>query len=227
MNEKAVMRVLSFFKKYRLFVSFVIALSAATSLLTLITPLLMKQIIDQVIPDKDIHLLFLICGSIFVIIIVSGLLGIWQNHLENIVGQRIMKDIRTALIENLHLQSISFFTQSRSGEIIHRLTADIQMIQSVVTRTIVSAMTQSLFWLSAVVILFVLDYRLAIFSLLLLPLYITPSRRAARRRKKVMQETQKMKSKLSVNISEAFGISGVLLTRIFGREKNFHNSSTI
>ncbi|WP_199617373.1 ABC transporter ATP-binding protein [Paenibacillus alkalitolerans] len=211
-------RILSFFRPYHLSFVFVILLSLLAALLSLTTPLLMKEIIDHAIPAKDIRLLVILCGCFFAVVTVGGMLSVWQSHREHIVGQQVLRDIRMVMMERLQLQSMRFFTHSRSGEIVHRLISDVQMIQNIAAKSVITAVTQFIFWCTAAGILFFLDYRLAVFSLLLLPTYVIPSRKTAKKRKALMSETQEWKSTLSSFISEAFGISGALLTRIFGRE---------
>ncbi|MDF2726216.1 MAG: transporter related protein, partial [Paenibacillus sp.] len=113
----------------------------------------------------------------------------------------------------------SFYTQSRSGEIVQRLTGDIQMVQTIVTKGVVTAITQSAVWLTSFVILFSLDFSLALITMLLLPFSIVPARKASRARRKLSVKIQEIKSDISSHLVETTGVSGALLTRLYGLER--------
>ncbi len=114
---------------------------------------------------------------------------------------------------------MAFFTDARSGEIVQRITGDVQAVQSVVTSLVVSSITQIVIVVSTIGILFALDWKLAIISVLILPLFVLPVKKVSKLRKALRTETQKVRSDITSQLSENFGISGALLTRIFGREK--------
>ncbi|MFE5317829.1 ABC transporter ATP-binding protein [Paenibacillus sp. NPDC056579] len=217
-KRASVRRIFALFIPYRHLTIFIIIVALVSSIMSLIPPILLKSIIDTAIPDRNINLLLLMGGGVLVVTLLSGGLDVVQNHLENIVGQRIMRDLRMNIYSNLLRQPMSFFTQSRSGEIIQRLTSDIQMVQTVVTRSVVTAITQSVIWFTSVVILMVMDHHLALIALLTLPLYILPTRKAAQLRKRVLSESQQARSDMLSHIAETTGISGALLTRIYSRE---------
>lgn len=218
LEKVSLRRVIALFRPYRLLSVCIVMIALVASLMSLVPPLLMKSIIDNAIPDKSTELLLALGGWLLLITLLSALLDVMQNHLENIVGQNIMRDLRIHVYRNILRQSMSFFTQIRSGEIMQRLTNDIQMVQSVVTRSVVTAITQTTIWVTSVVIIMILDYKLAILALLVLPLYILPSRKTAKIRKRILSESQKIKSDISSQIAETTGISGALLTRIYCRE---------
>ena len=143
----------------------------------------------------------------------------WQNHLNTKVTQGVIRDLGQSLFHNLQRQSMAFFTDARSGEIVQRITGDVQAVQSVVTSLVVSSITQIVIVVSTIGILFALDWKLAIISVLILPLFVLPVKKVSKLRKELRTETQKVRSDITSQLSENFGISGALLTRIFGREK--------
>ncbi|MEF3302591.1 ABC transporter ATP-binding protein, partial [Paenibacillus sp. GYB003] len=212
-------RIFALFRPHRRLAAAIVALALAGSLLSLVPPLLFKSMIDAAIPAKDAKLLLMLGAGAAAVTVLSGLLDVGQHHLENVAGQRIMRDLRLTAYANLLRQSMSFFTRSRSGELQQRLTGDIQMIQSVVARSVVTAITQSTIWLTSIIVLLALDWKLALLALLLLPLCIVPSRKAAKIRKRLSAESQAVKTDLSAHIAETTGISGALLTRLYGRER--------
>ena len=106
-----------------------------TSLLGLINPYLLKLLIDEALPQRDFGLLNLFVGLMIVVPIVSGLIGVGQSYLNNVIGQRVMQDLRNALYAHLQRLPLRFFTETRTGEIQSRLANDVGGVQCVVTDT--------------------------------------------------------------------------------------------
>jgi ATP-binding cassette subfamily B protein len=211
-------RVMQLFRPYGPQIIAILGLALAAALIGLGPPLVIKEIIDRALPQANKSLLWELAGLMIALPLFSGLLGVWQNHLNNKVGQNVMRDLRRSLFSNLQQQSMAFFTQSRSGEVIQRLTGDVQAVQSTVTGTIVSAITQFVIVLSTVIILFSMNWRLALLSMIILPLFVLPVRKVSTARKKLRGETQKVRGDMASQLGEIFGVSGALLTRIFARE---------
>lgn len=220
LKEVSVRRIYRLFKAYRLQLAAILALALIGSVIGLVPPLIMKEIIDTALPEGNRTQLLLLVVLMVLLPLASGLLGVWQNHENTKVGQGVMRDLRQSLFANLQRQSMSFFTDAKSGEIIQRVTGDVQAVQSVVTTLVVSAVTQSVVVITTIVILFVLDWRLAILATMILPLFILPVRKVSEVRKRLRGETQKVRGDMSARLGEMFGVSGALLTRIFQQEPN-------
>jgi ATP-binding cassette, subfamily B, bacterial len=218
LKDVSLRRIYSLFRDYRLPLAGILLLALCGAVLGLLPPLVMREIIDHSIPEGNYRELLVFVGFMVLLPLVSGLLGVWQNHENTKVGQGVMRDLRQALFANLQRQSMSFFTDAKSGEIIQRLTGDVQAVQNVVTTVIVSAVTQGVIVITSVVILFTLDWQLAILATVILPLFILPVRKVGEVRKKLRGETQKVRGVMSAQLGEIFGVSGALLTRIFQRE---------
>lgn len=219
LKDVSVKRILRLFKGYWGQLLAIIGLALFAALIGLIPPLVMKEIIDKAIPQGNMKLLAGMALLMIFLPVVSGVLGVWQNHLNTKVTQGVIRDLGQSLFHNLQRQSMAFFTDARSGEIVQRITGDVQAVQSVVTSLVVSSITQIVIVVSTIGILFALDWKLAIISVLILPLFVLPVKKVSRLRKSLRTETQKVRSDITSQLSENFGISGALLTRIFGREK--------
>ncbi len=219
LKDVSVRRILRLFKGYWGQLIAIIGLALFAALIGLIPPLVMKEIIDKAIPQGNMKLLAGMALLMIFLPVVSGVLGVWQNHLNTKVTQGVIRDLGQSLFHNLQRQSMAFFTDARSGEIVQRITGDVQAVQSVVTSLVVSSITQIVIVVSTIGILFALDWKLAIISVLILPLFVLPVKKVSRVRKSLRTETQKVRSDITSQLSENFGISGALLTRIFGREK--------
>jgi ATP-binding cassette subfamily B protein len=219
LKDVSVKRILRLFRGYWGQLLVIIGLALLAAVIGLIPPLVMKEIIDKAIPQGSMKLLAEMAMLMLLLPVLSGVLGVWQNHLNTKVTQGVIRDLGQSLFQNLQRQSMSFFTDARSGEIVQRITGDVQAVQSVVTSLVVSSITQIVIVVSTISILFALDWKLAIISVLILPLFVLPVKKVSKLRKALRMETQKVRSDISSQLSENFGISGALLTRIFGRER--------
>ena len=124
LKEVKLSRVLALFRGYRGQLAVILAVALAAALVGIVPPLIMKEIIDRALPEANGTYLWELVGGMVILPLASGLLGVWQNQLNNKVGgQSVMRDLRHSLFNNLQQQSMAFFTHSRSGEVIQRLTA--------------------------------------------------------------------------------------------------------
>lgn len=219
-KEVSLRRIWTLFRDYRGSLILIISLALVSAVIGLLPPLVMKVIIDQAIPNGHMQQLVWMVVLMAVLPISSGMLGVWQNYMNFKVAQGVMRDLRQGLFSNLQRQSIGFFTTARSGEVIQRLTEDVQAVQGVVTNLVVNTITQGVIVFTTVVILFAMDWKLALLSVLILPISMIPVRKVSRLRKQMRQETQKVRAQMSSQLGEVFGISGAMLTRIFGREES-------
>ncbi|UQZ83746.1 putative ABC transporter ATP-binding protein [Paenibacillus konkukensis] len=218
LKEVSVRRIYGLFRGYRWQLSAILLLALLSAVIGLFPPLVMKAIIDKAIPQGNKALMLEMVGLMALLPLLSGLLGVWQNHENTKVGQGVMRDLRRSLFANLQRQSMGFFTDAKSGEIIQRLTGDVLAVQNVVTTIVVSAVTQTVIVLTTVCILFALDWRLALLATIILPLFILPVRKVSEVRKRLRGDTQRVRGEMSAQLGEIFGVSGALLTRIFQQE---------
>ena len=149
--------------------------------------------------------------------IATGALGVAQTWLSNLVGQRVMHDLRAAVYRHLQRLSLAFFTRTRTGEVQSRIANDIGGVQNVVTSTATSIVSSVTTVLATVVAMFLLDWRLAAFSLALLPFFIWLTRRVGRERKRITAERQGRLADMSSLVEESLSVSGILLGKTMGR----------
>jgi ATP-binding cassette subfamily B protein len=211
-------RIVGFFRPYRLRVSLVVLAITATSLLGLINPLLLKALIDDAIPNQDFFRLNLYVGLMIVVPIVSGLIGIAQTWESNVIGQSVMQDLRNALYVHLQRMPLRFFTETRTGEIQSRLANDVGGVQAVVTDTASSITSNLAVAISTIVAMFLIDWRLTLLSLGLLPFFMYLTVRVGRARREVSGETQRSLAELTAATEETLSVSGMLLTKTFGQQ---------
>jgi ATP-binding cassette subfamily B protein len=215
-------RVVGIFRPYRRTVLGVAVLILVTSGLGVINPLLIKVIFDQALfppGGPRLGLLWALVGLMFAIPVVSGLLGIWQTYLSNLVGQRVMQDLRNSLYAHLQRMHLRFFTSTRTGEIQSRLSNDVGGVQAVVTDTASGVLSSVVIVISTVVAMLILSWQLTVLSLGILPFFFWLTRRVGKARQEVAASTQRSMADLSAITEETLSVSGILLSKAFGRQK--------
>jgi ATP-binding cassette subfamily B protein len=220
---RTVRRIVAFFRPYRLRVAIVIAAILATSLIGLVNPILLKLLIDVAIPRLDWGLLNLFVGLMIALPIVNGLIGVGQSYMNNMIGQHVMQDLRTALYTHLQRMPLRFFTETRTGEIQSRLANDVGGVQSVVTDTASSVTSNLAVSISTIVAMVIIDWRLTALSLGLLPFFMYLTYRVGKVRREVSTETQKSLAEITAATEETLSVSGMLLTKTFGQQQQAVN----
>jgi ATP-binding cassette, subfamily B, bacterial len=217
---QTVRRILVFFKPYRPQIAVVLAAILVTSFLGLINPILLKLLIDVAIPQRDLFLLNVFVVMMIALPIVSGLIGVGQSYLNNLIGQRVMQDLRSALYAHLQRMPLRFFTDTRTGEIQSRLANDVGGVQSVVTDTASSVTSNFAIAISTVIAMWLIDWRLTILSLGMLPFFMYLTFRVGKVRREVSTETQKSLAEMSALTEETLSVSGILLSKTFGQQQS-------
>ena len=192
----------------------------------MVPPFLLREVLDSAIPEKDTSLLAMLVGGMIAVSIITGALGIAQTYLSNSVGQRVMHDLRTSVYRHLQRLSLAFFTRTRTGEVQSRIANDIGGIDNVVTNTATSIVSNTTTVLATIVAMFVLDWRLAIFSLALLPLFVFLTRRVGKVRKALTAQRQTTMADVSALVEESLSVSGVLLGKTMGRSADLADRFT-
>src|SRR5262245_47763272 len=149
--------------------------------------------------------------------VVTGVIGVYQTLLSNQVGQSVMAALRTHGYRHLQRLSLAFFTRTRTGEVQSRIANDIGGIDNVVTSTATSVLSNVTTVIATVVAMFLLDWRLAVFALALLPLFVYLTKRVGAQRKKVTAERQASLADVSSIVQESLSVSGILLGKTMGR----------
>ena len=219
-------RVAGLFRPYRIRLTTVLALICLSSLLGIVSPFLLRAVLDTAIPDEDVALLSLLVGGMIAISIATGALGVLQTYMSNVVGQQVMHDLRSAVYRHLQRLSLAFFTRTRTGEIQSRISNDIGGVETVVTSTATSIVSSLTTVIATVVAMFLMDWQLAIFSLALLPVFLYLTRRVGRERRRITTTQQRTLADLSTLVEESLSVSGILLGRTMGRSQELGDRFT-
>ena len=212
-------RIAGFFQPYRGRLAFISVLILITVSIGVVNPILLKLIIDNLLGEQDLGLLYLQSGLMIVLPIITSAIGVWQSYLSNVVGQRVMNDLRLALYRHLQWMPLRFFTETRTGEIQSRIANDVGGVQSVVTDTAASLLSNFATVATTVIAMWILDWRLTLLSLGLLPVFAYITYRVGKVRREVSTLTQRSMAEMSAITEESLSVSGILLSKTFGQQE--------
>jgi ATP-binding cassette, subfamily B, bacterial len=220
-RPRLVRRVARLFRPYLGRVALVLVLILATSGFGIVNPLLTKVVFDQALfpPEggPDLNLLYVLVAIMVAVPLLTSALGVLQTYLATVVGQQVMQDLRNRLYEHLQSMSLRFFTATRTGDLQSRLQNDVGGVQSVVTNTASSVLSNSVTILSTVIAMLVLSWQLTLLALGVVPIFVFLTWRVGRIRRRISSSTQESLAELSALTEETLSVSGVLLTKVFGR----------
>jgi ATP-binding cassette subfamily B protein len=208
-------------RPYRRPVTVVGLLIVLTSGLGVASPLLIRAIFDHALfvpGGPRLRLLVELVSLMIAIPIVSSAVSVYQTYLTNNVGQSVMRDLRAELYAHLQKLSLRFFTDTRTGEIQSRLANDVGGVQTVVTDTASSVLSNGVILLSTLAAMLLLSWQLTILSLIMMPLFVWVTGVVGRARRRVTAETQKSLAEMTAITQETLSVSGVLLAKVFGRQ---------
>ena len=214
-------RIVRRFREHRGRVAAVVVLVLVTSALGVVNPLLIQQLFDTALfldDGPDVGRSLMLLGWMLAIPLVSGLLGLVQTYLATDVGQRVMRELRDDLYAHLRELPLSFFTGTRTGEIQSRLSNDVTAVSGVVTNTASTVLSTVVTVLSAVVAMLFLSVPLTLLSVAVLPAFILLARRVGERRRTVARQAQESTAAMTAITEETLSVSGVLLSKVFGRK---------
>src|SRR5947209_3763672 len=213
-------RILRLFIPYRWRLAAVIALIVFSAGLGMISPFLLRSVLDNALPHRDGSLLTELVLGMIGIAIATGAISVWQTYISHVIGQRVMHDLRAAVYRHLQRMSLAFFTRTRTGEVQSRIANDIGGIDSVVTTTATSVASNATTVIATIVAMVLLDWRLAAFSLIFVPPFVWLTRRVGQVRRRITSERQRRLADLSALVSESLSVSGIMLGKTMGRGRD-------
>ena len=212
-------RVWSFANPYRLRIIGLLLTILAISGISLISPLLYRDLIDIALPNRDVKRLNWLALGMILIPVVNGIIGVWQRQLNASIGEGVIYDLRRALYQRLQRMSLRFFTQTRTGELMSRLNNDVIGAQRAISNTLVTIISNIVTLVATLSIMIALEWRLTLLGLVILPLFIFPARRVGKVLRKLRRKSMENNAEMNASMNETLNVSGALLVKLFGREK--------
>jgi ATP-binding cassette, subfamily B, bacterial len=224
-TRELLVRVLSYARGYWWHIAGMLVTILATTGLSLLTPLIFRNMIDVVIPAKDVNRLLLLAAALLLIPAVTGVINVFQRRLNATVGEGVIYDLRSALFARLQRMSLRFFTNTKVGELMSRLNNDVVGAQNAISNTIVNIVTNLIEAIALIAVMLTLEWRLTLVSVLILPLFILAARRLGVVLRDIARQAMEMNAQMNAHMNETLNIGGALLVKLFGRsleeEKRF------
>jgi len=212
-------RVLYYARPYRWLIGGMLLLVLANTGLMLLTPLVLRDLIDNTIPAGNVNRLILLAAALLLIPALSGVIKVNQRHVNSRVGEGLIYDLRLALYARLQRMSLRFFTNTKVGELMSRLNSDVVGAQDAISSTVVDIVTQIIQAVAVLAIMLTLEWRLTLISVAILPLFILATRLLGTRLRDMARRQMEANAQMNAMMHETLNIGGALLVKLFGRRQ--------
>ncbi|GAC1647789.1 MAG: ABC transporter ATP-binding protein [Herpetosiphon sp.] len=220
-NRSLLLRVAYHARPYRWQVVALLIAILIGSLLDLLSPLLLRDLIDHALPRNgqagSVVRLSWLAGGMVVLPLVSGLFGVLQRKWSSWIGESLIYDLRGVLYDHLQQLGLRFFTNTKAGEILSRLNNDVVGAQRAVTGTLVTIITNIILLSITLAIMIGLEWHLTVLAIMILPLFIIPARRVGRTLRIITRQQMEANSAMNAMMGETLNVSGALLVKLFGQ----------
>ncbi len=189
----------------------------------LLSPLIFRHLIDNILPNKDINQLVLFSAGLLLVPLFSGGINVIQRQLNASVGEGVIYDLRVALFGKLQRMSLRFFTNTKTGELMSRLNSDVVGAQNAISNTIVGIVTNLVQAIAILAVMLTLEWRLTLVSVLILPLFILLARRLGEVLRDIARRGMDLNAQMNAHMNETLNIGGALLVKLFGRATEEQN----
>jgi ATP-binding cassette subfamily B protein len=217
-TRELLLRVWDFAKPYKWLVVGLLTTILIVSAITLISPLLYRDLIDNAIPNGNIKRLNLLALGMIGVPLLNGTIGVVQRQFNSRIGEGMIFDLRRALYAHMQRMSLRFFTQTRTGELMSRLNNDVIGAQRAISNTLVSIISNVVSLVATLSIMLALEWRLTVIGLVILPFFIFPARRIGRVLRNLNRRSMELNAEMNATMNETLNISGAILVKLFGRE---------
>jgi len=210
-------RVMRYSRNYQWQIVGMLVMILINTGLTLLTPLILRDLIDHTIPSGNLHRLILLSLGLLAIPALGGGINVFQRRLNAYVGEGVIYDLRVALFTHLQRMSLRFFTNTKVGELMSRLNNDVVGAQNAISNTIVGIVTNIVQAVAVLGVMLSLEWRLTLVSVAILPLFILAARRLGTHLRDIAREQMEANARMNAMMNETLNIGGALLVKLFGR----------
>jgi len=216
-TRELLLRVLTYAKPYWSHIGGMLLTILASSALSVVTPLIFRQLIDNILPSKDLNKLVMFAFALLLVPLLNGGISVIQRKLNATVGEGVIYDLRVALFVRLQRMSLRFFTNTKVGELMSRLNSDVVGAQNAISNTIVGIITNLIEGAAILIVMLSLEWRLTLGSVFVLPLFYLIARRLGDRLRVIAREAMDLNAQMNAHMNETLNIGGALLVKLFGR----------
>ena len=212
-----VRRIARYARPYRRLLVAFLLFTAVGAAITVVNPLLLREIIDHGILARDQALVVDLAAVVAAVAIFDAVLGFANRWFSARIGMGLIYDLRTEVFDHVQRQPIAFFTRAQTGALVSRLDGDVVGAQQAITSTLSSVVANGLSLVIILVTLFYLSWMVTLIALAMIPLFIIPARRVGRRAQRLTRESMQLNAEMGSTMTERFNVSGAMLVKLFGR----------
>jgi ATP-binding cassette, subfamily B, bacterial len=217
LTRELLLRVLAYARPYWWHLAGMLVTILISTGLSLVGPLIFRQMIDVVLPAKDVNQLIWFALALLLLPIIDGIIGVFQRRLNATVGEGVIFDLRSALFSRLHRMSLRFFTNTKVGELMSRLNNDVVGAQNAISSVITDIITDFIRTIAILAVMLTLEWRLTLLSLVIIPAIIFFARRLSVVLREISRKAMELNAQMNAHMNETLNIGGVLLVKLFGR----------
>ena len=218
-TKELILRIFSYLKPYWKHMLLVLAAILVSSIFTLAPSVLTGRIIDEGLIARDMEALIRLILLSLAVTFAANLIGVLESYFNTWIAQHITFDMRNKMYRHLQKMSQRFFTTNNQGDIITRMTSDIDGVQRTITNTMTSILSNVITLTVAVVVMYRENWILATVGVLIIPLFVIPTRRAGKTRWDLTRESQECNDEINGILNETLSVSGQQLVKLFGKEQ--------
>lgn len=222
-TKQLLLRVLTYARGYWWHIAGMLVTILLTTGLSLLTPLIFRNMIDVVIPAKDVNRLVWLGVALLAIPALTGVVNVFQRRLNSAVGEGVIYDLRSSLFSRLQHMSLRFFTNTKSGELMSRLNNDVVGAQNAISNTIVNIVTNLIEAIALLAVMLTMEWRLTLISIVILPLFIITAQRLGNVLRDIARQAMETNAQMNAHMNETLNIGGALLVKLFGRAREEEN----
>jgi ATP-binding cassette, subfamily B, bacterial len=215
--RETVRRVIGFAKPQRRLIGFFVALVVVDASLVVVTPLLIKRIVDDGILEGDSELVTVLALGIAGVAILNAGLALVQGYFSARIGEGLIYDLRTQVFAHVQRMSLAFFTRTQTGALVSRLNNDVIGAQRAFTTTLSSTVSNTISVVVVGIAMLALSWRVTLLTLLLFPILLVASRWVGAKLSGLTRQQMEGNADLGNNMTERFNVGGALLLKLFGR----------
>ncbi len=211
-------RVVKYARPYRWSLVAILAIIVVNSGIHLLNPLIMRQMIDQIIPQGDTRKLILFALLLLLLALVNSAFNVVQRRLSANVGEGVIRDLRVSLYTHLQRMSLRFFVNTRVGALMSRLNNDVVGAQNAISNTLVTLVSNLVQVVAVIAMMLVLEWRLTLISLIIAPLFLIAVRKMSVKLRTIVRKQLEANASMNAMMNETLNIGGALLVNLFGRQ---------
>jgi ATP-binding cassette subfamily B protein len=219
LKKGTVRRILTYARPYRGALAAFMVTTALDALITVVNPLLLREVIDQGILTRDQGLVIGIAAAVAGVALFDAFLGVVNRWFSARIGESLIYDLRTQVFRHVQRQPVAFFTRAQTGSLVSRLNSDVIGAQQAITSTMSSVLSSVLSLIAILITMFYLSWLVSVITLALIPLFILPARRVGRRMQRLTRESMQLDAEMGSTMTERFNVAGAMLVKLFGRPR--------